>query len=49
MGVGQEDYLIFVQVKSPSAINSSNHGGDQICEKRNQYLTIGTENDGGEL
>lgn len=49
MGVGQEDYLIFVQVKFPSAINSSNDGGDQIFKKRKQDFTIGIENDGAGL
>jgi len=48
MGVGREDYLIFVQEKFPSGINSSNHGGDQIFKKR-QDLTIGIENDGAGL
>ena len=45
MGVGQEDYLIFLRVKFPSAINSSNHGGDQSFKKRKQGFTIGIDND----
>ena len=49
MGVRQEDYLIFVQQKFPSAINSSNHGGDQIFKKRRQDFATGIEDDGAGL
>jgi hypothetical protein len=49
VGVRQEDYLIFVQEKFPSAINSINHGGDQLSKRRRQDFTIDIEDDGAGL